>query len=145
MKKFDRLCGVIIGLTLFAALLNICALKANASFGSGWEGATRKAISEQDLAVRRITASSTTGTAIWAASKTRPDGVCFNNSAYTVWIGTASGSYFAVEHPNITNGFPILSSGTFNLDGSMLGAAYVTSGVGVATADIRCLDGQDNP
>lgn len=137
MNKWDNLFRWIILTALFCALGNIALLQAD----TGWEGATRREIGTS-AAVRSVNVTSTTGTALWSASTKRPDGVLFNNSASTIWIGTDSASYFAVEHPNITNGFPVLASSTFRLDGSYTGILYGTSGVGLGTLNTRIIDGQ---
>lgn len=125
---------------LIAALIFTSFSKVQADTGS--EAATRKE-EGSSITVASITLSSTTGTSIWAASRNRPDGVLFNNSAFTIWIGTDSLTYNGVTHPNITNGFPVASSGTFRLDGAMSGAVFATSdtAAGAASVNVRVLSG----
>ena len=105
---------------------------------TGHEGATRIERGSY-MDVRIISVTSTTGTAFFAASVKRPDGRCYNNSASTIWVGTVSATA-QTNHPNIQNGFPVLSSTTFNLDGSMTDAIYGTSDSGVGTLNVRCID-----
>jgi hypothetical protein len=122
----------------FFALVALFGGSFLVSADTGHEGAARiERGSYND--VRKVTLSSTTGTALWDASVKRPDSVCYNNSASTVWIGTVSASEFTLAHPNIAEGFPIVSSGTFSFDGSHTGAVYATSEA--AAAEMRCFDG----
>ena len=107
---------------------------------TGWDNAARIERGSY-IAMRKVVGSSTTATALFAASTKRPDGICRVNGSYTVWIGTATGTITAFQHPNILLGFPVLSSETFKLDGSMSDDLYVTCDSGVSTCDVRCLDG----
>ena len=146
MKKYDQFFGLVIALSLLGALLNLSAIRSSAEIGGGWNGGQRVTVGEF-AAVRSVTASTATGTALFSASKARPTAMCFNNSAYTVWVGTDANSYAVSDAgPNVLNGFPILSSGTFQLDGSYQGALYVTANAnaGAGGANLRCLDRQVN-
>ena len=91
--------------------------------------------------VRRVTMSSTTGTALFSGSTNRADGACRSNSSTTVWIGTVSAAVNGQYHTNIVNGTFILSSEPFKLDGRFTGWWYGTCDVGVASCEARCLDG----
>lgn len=107
---------------------------------TGREGATRKEIgSYMDIA--SVNGSSVAGTALFAASVSRPDGAYFNNTASVIWLGTTTATQDGVVHSNIANGFPVLSSATFSLDGSMSGTLSFTCNAGIATCNIRRLEG----
>lgn len=101
---------------------------------TGNEGAVRREVGSY-VESRVVTLSNSETTEILPASVKRPDATCFNNSAYTIFIGSnAAGTSLRVM------GFPVLSSATFRLE-SMTGAVYAildTSGAG----DVRCLDGK---
>ena len=124
-------------MVLAVAALGLVGL---ASGDTGPWGAVRR---EQGTynGIRRVALSSTTGTAFYSDATKRPDGYCQSNGNYIIWVGTDSASYFAVEHPNITNGTFILSSGTYRLDGSFTGTKYATCGAGTAACELRCEDG----
>jgi len=90
--------------------------------------------------------TSSTGTALWDADKKRGDAICFNNTAFNIWIGTTTATEDSATHPNILNGFPIASSSTFSLDGGMSGQLYGTCGEDTGlkdpiTCELRCLEG----
>jgi hypothetical protein len=139
MKKMEKLA---LGLTI--AMLGLLACTEifinTAKADTGWQSATRKALGSY-INVRLVTLSSTTGTALFDATHLRPDGMCRVNDANTVWIGTVAATVNSEEHYNIVNGFPILSSETFKLNGSMTGAIYGTCGTGVSSCELRCIDG----
>lgn len=107
---------------------------------SGYEAATRVERGAY-IDIAKVTGSSVAGTAFIAANTKRPDGLYFNNTASTVWIGTTSATMLAVEHSNITNGMPWLSSSTFKLDGQMVGALYFTCNIAVSACEVRKLEG----
>lgn len=137
MKKWDKLFSGILLIVTLCAIGNISMLSAEDQ---------RKAIGNS-MTVASVNVTSFTGTALWSAAANRPDGVLFNNSAFTIWIGTDSNAYNSIgtaspQHPNITNGFPVLASSTFRLDGSYTGTMYGTADVGAATLNIRILNGQ---
>src|SRR5260221_2963729 len=127
---------------LMIIILIIMATNIYAEFGS-WEGAIRKDIGN-NISVTSINLSSTTGTVIWAPSTQRPDGILFNNSAFIIWLGTDTITTNGTLHTNITNGFPVASSGTFRLDGSMTGQITATADQGVASVNIRIMNGVSN-
>lgn len=106
---------------------------------NGYEGATRIEIGRSG-STAVVTGSSTTGTGFSAATVKRPDGMYFNNTSSIVWIGTTTTSIQAA-HSNITMGFPIASSATFKLGGSYTGSWNFTCDAGVATCEIRKLEG----
>lgn len=94
--------------------------------------------------MRTVTPTATTGTAIWPGAdgdQKIMDSVCVNNSANTVWIGTATDTVSSgnAPHPNAFYGIPITSTQSFRLGG-------VFSGVMTGTCDsakvceIRCID-----
>lgn len=100
---------------------------------TGFEGATRIEKGSYSQ-TRSITMANNAPTVIAAASVKRPDILCFNNSAYTLWLSTGAAGTTAVNM-----GVPVLSSATFNL-GAFTGPVSGTldaSGVG----DVRCWDG----
>ena len=115
-------------------------LYATARADTGHEGAVRKEIGSY-INVRRVTGSSTTGTEFIAASIKRPDGSFINNTASTIWVGTVSATQNNTMHDNIRGGYPVTSSQTFKLDGSMTGNAYFTCDVEVAACELRLIDG----
>ena len=122
----------------FAALVGLMSSIGKAD--SGREAAARTERGSY-IETRSVDVSSTTGTALFAASVLRPDGLCRNNSASTVWVGTTSATTNNAIHSNILIGFPVLSSETFKLDGQMTGVVYGTSGQGLGTLNLRCVDG----
>lgn len=63
----------------------------------------------------------------------RPDNLCRNNTAATVWLGATSSSATA------SWGFPVLSSETFNT-GSFISQVWASCDSG--TCDIRCWTGK---
>lgn len=57
----------------------------------------------------------------------------FNNSAYTIWVGTNTTSL-------VTTGFPILSSTTYTTDGTYTGDLYGTADSGAGSgANLRSI------
>src|SRR3990167_1978561 len=134
MKLSEKIC--LIFTVVIVALGVSTALKAD----TGWDQAARIERGSY-IAIRSISISSNTGTELFSDSVKRPDGLCFNNTAATIWIGTTSATLENVEHSNITNGFPLLSSSTFKLDGSMSGTVYATGGIGQSAQNVRCIDG----
>lgn len=107
---------------------------------TGHEGATRKEIGSY-ADVRRVTGSSVAGTEFFSASIKRPDGSIVNNTASTIWIGTMSATQHNTMHDNIRSGYPVTSTQPFKLDGSMTGNLYFTCDVGVASCEVRAIDG----
>jgi hypothetical protein len=95
--------------------------------------------------VRNVAVSSVTGTAFFSGSNLRLDGTCRNNSAFTLWVGTVSATINNALHTNIAQGFPVLSSETFKLDGQFRGTMYATCEAAVAACNLRCVDGMVNP
>lgn len=90
-----------------------------------------------------ITGSSVAGTAFASASIKRMDAVYFNNTATVVWIGSTTATLNGGTHSNITTGIPLLSSATLSLGGVMSGAIAFTCNAGVATCEIRRLEGSN--
>lgn len=122
---------------LFVAL----SLMASMSFAdTGFEGAIRKEIG-RFVATAVVTGSSTTGTAFVSAKFTRPDGMYFNNTSSTIWLGTTTATVNGAVHTNIAIGFPVLSSATFVLQGSMTGAVNFTCNSGVGSCEVRAFEG----
>ena len=138
MNDSKRLLILVLGGALVVALAAIFQEPAKADTGS--EGATRIERGSY-AAMRKVAVSSTTGTALWSASRKRPDGLCYNNSSTTIWVGTVTATMNGKLHSNITEGFPLLSSSTFRLDGSFTGALAATCDVEVTACELRCLDG----
>ena len=94
------------------------------------------------LAVRKVTADTVKGTALFESSNLRPDGMCRNVSGYTVYVGTVSANEGgASTHSNEVNGFPVLHNETFRLNGGYRGALYATCNSATASCELRCLDG----
>ena len=121
-------------------VITLAAFQEPAKADTGHEGATRVERGSYG-SMRKVAVSSTTGTNIWTASVKRPDGLCFNNTASTIWIGTVTATVNGALHSNIVEGFPLLSSATFRLDGSFTGTLAATCEVGTAACELRCLDG----
>lgn len=107
---------------------------------TGSEGATRTERGSY-VETRVLTVSSTTGTSLFAANTKRPDGMCFNNSAFTLYLGTTSATTENAKHENIRIGFPVTSSSTFRLDGSFTGGLFATADDKVASIEVKCIDG----
>lgn len=91
----------------------------------------------------KVTGSSVAGTAFFSAAVKRMDGIAFNNTATTVWLSTTSATQDNVTHANIGNGFPLLSSATFSLNGIMSDALYFTCNAGTASCEVRVLEGKN--
>lgn len=108
---------------------------------TGHEGATRKEIGRTPF-VSRVTGSSVAGTSFFSDSVSRPDGTAFNNTSSTIWVGTVTATQDRVTHSNIGQGYPVLSSGTFPLDGSFTGSWYFTCDAGVSACEIRTAEGR---
>ena len=128
---------------LVKAIFAVCLIGLTGSLlmaDTGREGATRIERGSY-IETRSVDVSSTTGTALMAASTLRADSICRNNSASTVWIGTTSTTIENAIHSNISLGFPVMSSETFKLDGQMTGVVYATSGQNLGTLNLRCIDG----
>lgn len=102
---------------------------------TGYEGATRIERGSY-VQSRAVAISSSSATLFLPPSKSRPDSLCKNYSAYTVFIGSnVAGTYLA------TIGLPVGASEYFKLDGSMTGPVYALGEGGSSGVEIRCLDG----
>lgn len=134
-----RIDGIKSAILVVALMLGALALRVDAD--PGWEGATRKEVGTY-IETAVVSGSSFTGTAFISATKSRPDGVYFNNTASTVWIGTTSATQNMTAHDNVKIGFPVLSSATFRLDGSMTGDLYFTCGPTISACEMRKLEGK---
>lgn len=141
-EKMRQTFFMVTGLLLFSMGISL-SFMGNA-YADASDATSTKANRGSQISIRTISISSTTGATVFSASLKRFDGSCRNNSGYTIYIGTDSGTY-QQNHPNYGNGFPILSTETFKLDGEMTGAVYGTlepKGAGnPITADLRCIDG----
>lgn len=124
-------------LILVAILALFCGSIAGAD--TGHEGATRVEIGSY-IETAVVAGTSVTGTAFITASVKRPDGVYFNNTSTTIWIGTTTATA-QTNHSNTTIGFPVLSSATFRLSGSMTGTLAFTCSNGTGACEIRRLEG----
>ena len=122
---------------ILAALLFIIAIFGSTRADTGHEGAQRIEIG-RSLSVNKIVGSSVTGTGMMSVAVNRPDGMYFNNTGSTIWIGTVSATIQSA-HTNVFMGFPVLASTTFKLGGSYTGNAYFTCNVGVANCEVRSL------
>ena len=110
------------------------------SADTGHEGATRiERGSYMETAV--VTGSSITGTAFINSSVKRPDGAYFNNTASVIWLSTVTATH-QTAHEAFRIGFPIASSATFSLDGSMTGTMAFTCNQTVATCEVRRIEGK---
>ena len=126
-------------------LLTFAALAALAL--SSLHGRPASAASTQETAVRidagtyietRVVIVTThTATEITnGASAKRPDETCFNNSAFTVWIGTQAAGTTLSQF-----GFPVLSSATFSV-GALTTQVYgLFDSAAGGNKEIRCVDG----
>lgn len=121
---------------LLAMFAGVAALRAD----TGHEGAVRTERGSY-AGTRLVAMSSTTGTALFPASVKRPDGMCINISASIMHISTISTTVNQRYHDSLILGFPVASSGTFQLDGSFTGALYGTCDVNVASCYAKCIDG----
>jgi len=94
---------------------------------------------------RKVTGSSFTGTALWGPAPLRYDSSCRNNDSTTIWIGSVTTTIHGETHPNVAEGYPVLSSEPFNLGGKFtgIGPAYMTCSPGVAACEMRCADTQE--
>lgn len=131
---------------LAACVLGLAALcvvenRKPASADTGYEGAVRTERGSYGQ-VFKITGSSIAGTAFFSNSVKRADGTAFNNTSSTVWIGTITTTQQNRIHDNIEEGFPVLSSGTFPLDGNFTGTLYFTCDVSVASCEMRTVEGR---
>ena len=87
-----------------------------------------------------VAGSSVTGTAFSSVGPKKMDGLYFNNTASTIWIGTTTATA-QTAHENVRIGFPVLSSSTFRLGGVMSAALAFTCNPGVAACEIRSAEG----
>ena len=125
---------------ILAAVIGMGIMSDNIKADTGHEGASRREMGSY-AETRLVTLSSSTGTNLFGASVSRPDGMCFNNTSGTIWIGTTTATATAVPHSNMRMGFPLLSSSTFRLDGSFTGTIAGTCDAGVLSCTLRCVDG----
>ena len=129
MKKLS---SFLVALALFGAIL--WDVKTSQAEG-GWENAPRVAVGDK-VESRAVSVTTHTATTILSANVFRPDATCFNNSAYTIYIGSAaSGTVLS------SIGLPILSSATFRI-GSMTGVVSALADAAAAgDTNVRCFDG----
>lgn len=133
MKRFDKL------FLALAVVFSAWAFTVKAD--TGYESAPRKEIGRYGQ-FRHVSITTYTGVSMFDSTFNRADGVCFNNSAYVIWLGSSTRTMTAnTLHPNFIDGFPILSSATFSLDGSFTGTITATCNPGATTCDVRCIDG----
>ncbi len=129
------------GLILSALLLSVVVVATafHSAMGAARDGAVP--IDQGDTKqYRKISIASNTGTALWDADAMMVDSICRVNGANTVWIGSVSYTATMYAHPNITNGFFLLSSETITMGGAYSGQDYATCGVGVSSCEMRCRD-----
>jgi hypothetical protein len=89
---------------------------------------------------RKISISSTTGTALWVADQMLADSICRVNGSYTIWLGSVTYAAYGYTHPNISNGFFLLPNETITLGGAFSGLDYATCDTGTASCEMRCRD-----
>lgn len=126
-------------LALAAGLMVMAGLREPKA-DTGWDQAVRREVGRY-AETAHVAGSSVAGTAFFSASKNRPDGVYFNNTASTIWIGTTTATRNNQHHDNIIIGFPVLSSSSFRLDGSFSGTLAFTCDYDVAVCHVRKLEG----
>lgn len=108
---------------------------------TGHEGAARVEIGSY-VETASITGTSRTPTALFSESIKRPDGLYFNNTASAIWISTVATSVTVeLGHPAVAIGYPILSSATFRLEGSMTGSMTFICDGSAGTCNVRKLEG----
>lgn len=112
---------------------------------TGHEGAVRKSVGSY-FQTRRVVGSSYTATALWPATVKRADSTCVVNVGSLIWVSTATdsmtGANGTLQHPAITDGFAVKgSTSSIALEGSNTGSLQFTCDNGVATCEVRCLDG----
>lgn len=93
----------------------------------------------------KYSGSSIAGTAFVSDTVKRPDGMCRNNTATEVWIGTVSATQrgsASFLHDNINFGQFLKSSETFTLGGSFTGSWYFTCAPGISSCEVRCVEGR---
>lgn len=137
----DKLKLQMVALTaLFVGMFMLTSPVKRVLADTGHEGATR--VENGSYAETYIvTVDSTSGTALWSDSTSRPQGLCKVFGSNVVMIGTTSASNFTGVHENIRIGFPLAGSDTIKT-GSYTGSLYGTSQSGVASAELRCLNGR---
>lgn len=128
-------------LALMTGLVVIAAISSSPKADTGMDMATRKELGSY-AETAKVAGSSTTGTEFIAAGNRRPDGMYFNNSATTIWIGTTTATRNNQLHDNIQIGFPILSSATFSLNGAFRGSTAFTCDQEVAQCEVRSFEGK---
>lgn len=126
--------------SMLLAVLTFLAVWASADHDS--KTATDKG---SYVATAKITGSSIAGTAFLSADIKRMDAVVFNNTSSTIFVGTTSLAIAVVDstHSNILIGVPILSSATFSPQGILSDNLYFTCNSGVATCEVRVLEGKN--
>lgn len=86
-----------------------------------------------------INPSSSTSVSITDADPKLYDLAVVNLSTHTIFIGTTNATIHNGEHSNITFGFPVLSSGTFRIDGKFSDGLYATCNQPMAACPIRVI------
>lgn len=126
IEKFVIICGVVSILLYFGRFAKLVA-------DTGFQDAVRIEMGSY-AQTRVIVMANNAPTTISSASVKRPDMLCFNNSASTLWISTGAAGVTAVYM-----GVPVLSSATFRLGAftDAVSGTLDTSGTG----DVRCWDG----
>lgn len=107
--------------------------------GDGTYSLQSAAVIQAGNAIQTSTVATSTASAavLFAASTSTTSGQLFNNSAYTLWVGSSS-----VVSWLYSNGYPVISSGTFNMasnSAALRGA--LDSSAGSATGDARTIRG----
>lgn len=110
MKRF--LIGLSIALSVFQG-----------AYSEPWDPGTKRE-SGSYVQSTSVTVTTYTATALFSADGNVANLDIFNNSAYTLWVGSNTTTLQ-------TTGFPILSSKTYTLDGRFAGVIY---GLGNSTA-----------
>lgn len=127
--KLDKTLKLFACAALMAAGINVAYVGAD----TGHEGATRQEVGSY-ANTRLVVLSNSAATQIAASSTKRPDMTCFNNSSYTIWIGSnAAGASLQ------RIGFPVLSSATFRV-GALTGSLFAILDPG-GSGEVNCFDG----
>ena len=90
---------------------------------------------------RQITVSSGSITNLFNWDGKRADSICYNNSTYTLWVGSATAPSIAVIQ---AKGFPIAAYSYFTINGALPGISVCTADATALTIDVRCMDGEAN-
>ena len=118
---------------IVAALLFGMVLYGTSIADTGWEGATRIERGSY-ISTKRVEFTDSAATVFLSATVKRPDGICKNYSAYTVFIGSAAAGTSLRDI-----GLPVGASEYFKIDGSYTGEMSVIAEAG-GSGSMACLE-----